>query len=358
MKTGAICDQCGIPLGVSQTHDWNANGTITEKNDPRHRMLFFESDNLDRVWTRLSEILGVTQDHLWDLVIDSKSQATRAFLHSSLPWWTNLLSRFIGYRLAIKKVETQGLLMGYGNISLGGQYPERGRPERVTVFIEDPYSLPLFCGDCRGSAEVLERRMVSITYQALDSRRHQIDMTMKNDRLDEDLFEWREAAPQPGGGIEYKRCAACGSPAELRRFSWNLETGIIRDRETGRRIALFGNEGLQLVFRRLVHEFGDRVMDSISEIERENTLAAMTPDEAKGGFEGLRARAAIRGLGLITRLEMDGDGLKLSIRNACVPSYIAGLAMGTFELATGIRGKSDIRKAQDGDLEIAVSAVR
>ena len=153
MKTSATCGECGIPLGIARTHNWNSNGTITEKGDPRHRMLLFESDNLDRLWRRLSEVLGVTLEHLWELVITSKSHATRSFLHSSLPWWTNLLVHFLGYRSAISRVEAQGLLMGYGKITLGGQYPERGRPERVTVFIEDPYSLPLFCGDCRGSAQ-------------------------------------------------------------------------------------------------------------------------------------------------------------------------------------------------------------
>jgi hypothetical protein len=354
MKTSATCGECGIPLGIARTHDWNPNGTITEKNDPRHRMLFFESDNLDRLWSRLSELLGVTIEHLWELVIYSKSHATRSFLHSSLPWWTNLLSRFLGYRSAISKVEAQGLLMGYGKITLGGQYPERGRPDRVTVFIEDPYSLPLFCGDCQGSAEVLERRPVEITYQALDARRHQIDMTMKGERLGEDLFEWQEPALEPGGDIAYERCPACGSPLELKRFSWDLETGVIRDTETGRRIALFGSQGLLLVFERLVHEFGDRVMEAITAIERENTIAAMSLEEAKSGFEGLRVRAAVRGLGLITRLEIDETGMNISITNPSIPAYLAGLALGTFELATGIPAAYQM-KAKANQLNIEVT---
>jgi hypothetical protein len=354
MKTNETCGGCGVPLGIARTHGWNSNGTITEKNDPSHRMLFFESDNLDRLWLRLSEILGVTREHLWEVVITSKSQATRAFLHGTLPWWTNVLSRFAGYRFAIKKVQTQGLIMGYGNISLGGQYPERGRPERVTVFIEDPYSLPLFCGDCRGSAEVLERRPVDITYQALDHRRHQIDMTMRGERLGEDLFEWRETAMQPGGDMQYERCSVCGSPLGLKRFSWNLETGVIRDMETSRRMALFGSEGLLLVFSRLAHEFGNRVMEAIAEIERENTVAAMKTEEARSGFESLRERAAIRGLGLITNLEISAERLKLTMTNPAIPVYMAGLAMGTYELATGTRGTSEMRFDKTGQLHITI----
>lgn len=354
MKTSATCLQCGIPLGVARTLDWNSNGSITQKGAPRHRMLFFECDNLDRLWTRLSQILGVTLPHLWELVIVTKSHATRSFLHSSLPWWTNLLARFIGYRSAMRQVETQGLLMGYGNITLGGQYPERGRPERVTVFIEDPYSLPLFCGDCSGAAEVLERRTVTITYQALDSRRHQVDMTMKGERLGEDLFEWSEPPLRDVAGIEYARCPACASPLELKRFSWNLETGIIKDGDSGRRMALFGSHGLLLVFQRLVHEFGDRVTEAIVQVERENTIAAMDVSETRSGVEALRLRAAIRGLGLITRLETHQSHLSLSMANPAVPAYFTGLALGIHELATGQPGKHQMRVEDNGDLNIEI----
>ena len=157
MKANRTCRECGIPLGISRTMRWNPDGTITQVSDPAHRMIFFESDNLDRMWRRLSQELAVTQEHIWELVISSKSRATRAFLYHTLPWYVNVAARIAGYRTLMSTIEAQGLVMGYGKITLGGQYPRRGRPERVTVFIEDPYSLPLFCGDFKGSAEVLER---------------------------------------------------------------------------------------------------------------------------------------------------------------------------------------------------------
>jgi len=355
MKVTRTCGECGVPLGISRTLDWNSDGTITQKKDPRHRMIFFESDNLDRLWIRLSESLGVTPDHVWEVVIDSKSRATRAFLSRTLPWHASLLARFIGYRTMISTIEAQGLVMGYGKITVGSQYPERGRPERITVFVEDPYSFPLFCGDFKGAAEVLERHLAPITYQALDSRRYQIDVTIGKEHLEEEQFQSAGEAPLKPGDVVYERCPVCGTPRELKQLTWDLKTGIIRDTETGRRMAFFGTAGLLAVFEKLVHELGDRVIDTIVDIERENTVSAMKLEEAQSGYNGLRYRAALRGLGLLTGFDMDETGMSLVMSNPSVPAYIAGLASGIFELANGRRGRAEYSLEDDGDLSIKIS---
>ena len=357
MKATKTCGECGIPLGIARTMSWNSDGTISQKEDPLHRMIFFECDNLDRLWLRLSEILAVTKEHIWEIVIDSKSRATRAFLFRTLPWHVNLVAKFIGYRTMIKTIEAQGLVMGYGKITVGGQYPRRGRPERVTVYVEDPYSLPLFCGDFKGSAEVLERRGATITWQALDARRYQADVTVKDERVEEESFVLQDGAAKKPGDIAFKPCPSCGTPLELKRFAWDLEAGIVKGTESGRRLAFFGTSGMRAVFDELMHELGDRVVDAIIEIERENALAAMSAEEAKGGLEGLRAIAAIRGLGLLTSLDVGENGMSLRMSNPSIPEYVIGLALGIFELVSGRRGKSEWRIEADGDLSIEISPV-
>jgi hypothetical protein len=355
MKATGTCGECGVPFGIARTMNWNSDGTITQRGDPRHRLILFESDNLDRLWLRLSELLGVTLEHVRETVIESKSRATRAFLYRTLPWHVNLLARFLGYRAMISTIEAQGLVMGYGKITVGGQFPQRGRPERITVFVEDPYSLPLFCGDFKGAAEVLERRQAEITCQTLDSRRHQIDVTMRGKRLEEEHFEWEEDATAKPGDIEYRRCPACGAPQELAQFAWDLEAGVIRETATGRRMALFGTASLGAVFGEMAYELGDRVIDTIIGIERENTVSAMSAGEARGGFDALRRRAAVRGLGLLASLEMDEGGLSLVMSNPSVPAYIVGLASGIFELAFGRRGRHEWSIKADGDLSVGIN---
>ncbi|RJP27704.1 MAG: hypothetical protein C4536_13385 [Actinobacteria bacterium] len=355
MKATGTCGECGVPLGIASNLNWNANGTITQKGDPRHRLVFFESDNLDRLWNRLSQILGVTTEHIWEVVIGSKSRATRAFLHRTLPWGVSFLAHFVGYRSMIKTIESQGLVMGYGKITVGGQYPRRGRPERVTVYIEDPYSLPFFCGDFKGAAEVLEKRWAGIDWQALDSRRHQVDVTMREARLEDESFMLREEIAGKPGDMGYELCGTCGTPLDLRQFTWDLEAGIIRDSRSGRRLAFFGTAGMLAVFDELVHELGERVIDAVIEVERENALAALSVEEARSGYQGLRYLAAIRGLGLISSLEMEGDRLTLRMSNPSLPGYIVGLAVAVFELVSGRRGKPAWSIEPDTDLYVEIT---
>ncbi len=355
MKTTRTCGECGIPMGIARNLVWNANGTITQKKDPLHRLVFFESDNLDRLWGRLSEILGVTGEHIWELVVDSKSRATRAFLQRTLPRGVELLARVAGYRAMISTIESQGLVMGYGKITVGGQYPRRGRPERITVYIEDPYSLPLFCGDFKGAAEVLERRWARITRQALDSRRHQVDVTFGGERLGDESFVLVEEGAKKPGDMRFKPCPGCGAPLELRQFSWNLGSGVVREVRSGRRLAFFGTAGMRAVFEELAHELGGRVSDAIIEAERENALAALRGEEAASGYEGLRMMAAVRGLGLLTSLEMDDMGLRMRMSNPAIPEYVVGLALAVFELVSGKRGRHRWRMEPDGDLAAEIS---
>jgi hypothetical protein len=355
MKATRTCGECGIPLGISRTMSWNADGTITQKSDPGHRMIFFESGNLDLLWSRLSELLGVTDEHVWETVIVSKSRATRSFLYRTLPWYVNMMSRFIGYKTMISTIEAQGLVMGYGKITVGGQFPTRGRPERITVYVEDPYSLPLFCGDFKGAAEVAERRRADVSYQDLDSRRHQIDVAMRKERMEEEQFEVEEKAVLKRGGFVYHRCGSCGAPLDLQKFSWDLEAGVIREIETKRRMAFFGTAGLKTVFTAFSHELGDRVNDIIIDVERDNTLSAMSEEEARSGVETLRSQAAIRGLGLLEKMDIDGSGMHMVMTNPAIPDYIIGLAAGIFELVAGRRGSREWRLEPDGDLTLEIS---
>lgn len=358
MKATRTCRECGIPLGISRTMRWNPDGTITQVSDPAHRMIFFESDNLDRMWHRLSRELAVTQEHIWELVISSKSRATRAFLYHTLPWYVNVAARIAGYRTLMSTIEAQGLVMGYGKITLGGQYPRRGRPERVTVFIEDPYSLPLFCGDFKGSAEVLERRRSSLTYQALDERRHQIDVTVSRERLQEEYFHLQDKVARKPGDISYVPCPSCGAPRELAQFSWDLTRGIIRDGESGRRLAFFGTAGMREIFDELVHELGERVTPTIIDTERESTVGAMGVEEARSGLERLRFLAAIRGLGLLTTLSLAMERMEAVVANPALPEYLVGLALGIFELATGQKGRCTWRLEEEGDLHMEIVPAR
>ncbi len=165
----------------------------------------------------------------------------------------------------------------------------------------------------------------------------------------------KEHIADKAGDMVFKSCSTCGTPLEMKEFNWDLESGIIKDSRSGRRLAFFGTSGMLAVFDELAHELGERVSDAIIEVERENGLAALSVEEARSGYEGLRFLAAIRGLGLITSLEVGEDRLLLRMSNPSIPEYIVGLALAVFELVTGKRGRHTWSIEPDGDLTVDIT---
>jgi hypothetical protein len=41
------CEICGVPSQFINSHAWKGGGTVVESNDPDHRMVLIECDNLD-----------------------------------------------------------------------------------------------------------------------------------------------------------------------------------------------------------------------------------------------------------------------------------------------------------------------
>ena len=66
------CKKCGIPARIGKYFRWNSNGTITQKPDPSHRMLFHECSGLDKVLAGIEDIIGVPIEKQ---IIESKSRA-------------------------------------------------------------------------------------------------------------------------------------------------------------------------------------------------------------------------------------------------------------------------------------------
>jgi len=50
MKNIALCGACKVPLTVSRELEWEANGVISLNASPKNRMVFFESETIDRLF--------------------------------------------------------------------------------------------------------------------------------------------------------------------------------------------------------------------------------------------------------------------------------------------------------------------
>lgn len=60
------CRRCGAPYLVGKDLTWHENSVITQAKDPDHRMLFYQSENLEQLFQGVEEIVGVP---IGDIVI-------------------------------------------------------------------------------------------------------------------------------------------------------------------------------------------------------------------------------------------------------------------------------------------------
>ena len=77
-----VCPKCGIPLFISSQHVWLDNGVIQPKEQEDQRLVFFECGNLDPLFDGISEIIGMSIEHL---VIDASRRSTRSYMDHVVP---------------------------------------------------------------------------------------------------------------------------------------------------------------------------------------------------------------------------------------------------------------------------------
>jgi hypothetical protein len=71
-----------VPIHVSKGHTWHSNGTISLTKNPDHRMVFFESDNLQSVYKIIEDTIGISLERI---VVENQCRSTREYLETLVP---------------------------------------------------------------------------------------------------------------------------------------------------------------------------------------------------------------------------------------------------------------------------------
>lgn len=345
-----VCKSCGVPILFAKSHRWNADGTITQRRDPDHKMVFFDSDSLDELFSNIEGLIGMPIEKM---VIESKARATMAYISKLLHGTRGLIARVIGLERIIRRIVEQGKVMGYGDIKVA----EYSWEERyMKCEIGDPYCLSFFCGDLKGANEAIRMTSGTISYEEIGPNRYLVTnyQAPHAPELEERLY--RNPPPRKPGDIRYDACPGCKVPIEVASFSWDLERGIITHKETGMRVAMFGPTGLQAIFDELEAELGEEIPATIVEAQRMHTVSHQGIPWMSDKPDVLRKWLAIQGAGNLVSLELIEAGFTARIENAALPLLIAGTSAGIFESQTG--KKADVRWEirDDGDLLITCTA--
>jgi len=344
MDIKKVCKTCGVPLVVSKSHIWNPDGTITQRRDPDHRLIFFESDSFNELFKNIENLIGLP---LEKIVIESKARATKEYVKKLLPGARGLIARIIGLRRIAQRVIDQGKILGYGKIMLLGY---SWKENYITVEIENPYSLPLFCGDLRGANEAVKNVSGTVAYQEIRPGKFQVKAFLKEHAPELRERLRREQLPRKKGDITYHRCPSCNIPIEISNFKWDFDSGIISQKETGLRMAILGPDGIQAVLDELEAELGETIPEVIIKAQKMHVLEKIQPRWKYANEGDIRNWLAIQGLGNLVSLEAEGDRYSARIENPCLPLLIAGTGAAFYEFLIGKSCSMSWKVEEDGDL--------
>ena len=340
------CRKCGVPVGVSRNLEWLSNGTIAFKLKRSHRIVLLESDNLDGLFANLEKMV---ERPLEEVIVDSKARATRDFLRFALNRRTGWAVYLLSYLPVRKFVADLCRVMGYGRIDLHDISPRFRRATRMTMRASNIYSLPLLCGDFKGAAEMIEGKKSAVDYVLEDRGNYIMTVYNEGEELpprEEDLIVYSDKP----GDIEWKRCPGCGVPLVVGQFLWNLTDGVITNTASGRRMAIYGPSGVDLVFQELEREL-ERPVDGLA-VEAQRLFAHTFLDKRESiyGYHSFRDLLAVRGLGNLVGYAAGQDGLELRIENPCLKPFLIGLVQAGYEVATGRAAEAAWETTPGGDL--------
>lgn len=349
------CPACNVPTQFTSSHVWLAGGIIVQANDRSHRMVIMESDNLDPLFAGIEEIIGVPIERI---VIETKRRATQEYINRIIPPEVKelILKKELSVEPMIAALNVTSSVMGYGNTSLVDYRYEQDDDDFVTERIEEPYSVPLWCGDFAGSTEAVTDRDNTVTYERVSE--NTIEVTTRPSEHPTELKERLQLKEHAfsEGGIELERCSACGGPAALASFEWRTERGVIVSRDTGRRVVMLGPHYQQAIFDELERELGETIPQVIIEAQRRFVKTGFYRIKELESQEAFHRMLALRGLGDLQEITLSKGSLKVVIRNAVLHLMMAGLLQGYYETLTKSESEVDWKIDGEGTLELNVTA--
>jgi hypothetical protein len=371
------CDVCGTPLTISEELSWDANGAITLKRSPRGRMVFFESESIDRLFKGIEELIGFS---IRNIVIESKSRDTRRYIERLL---TPEMSGFMPEQwrgtegggdvmtpeerqanLAIVKAVTQNMInlsriYGYGDERLGDSWDSGDDyPWRSQIY-RNPYSLLFVAADNLGSGEVFEKSDMWVRWEDMGENTYRIEVYPNEHPIDlGERLKKRRYDLKPGD-IVYERCPGCGVPQEVAKLEYDLGEGTYTNPDTGWRMAVFGPFSIDSIFDDLEAELGAAIPETVIEAQRRYIKSAWGVERWNRSGATFQKMIGLRGLGNQVEFEGDRNHLTMKIENSCLHLPIIGTIQALVEMAYRVEGSScEWELADDGDLNLTISVKR
>jgi len=343
------CSICCVPRGIAKSLRWNTNGTITETRDRSHRMVLADVDGISQLFANIEALVGISIDKI---VTESKAKAARTFTKRLIRGPKGTLLNLVGLDRAIDRMGETARMFGYGQFNI---IEMDWKNNLVTWHLNDPYSLPLMCGDLRGATEAIRNVTGDVTWQKLAGGSYFVkaELRPRPSGLEERLTSAK--VNLKSGDLVHQHCRQCGLPTALSDFVWDMDKGTINNAITGLRFAFVGPDGLQVVFDELQAELGDTIPETIIEAQRMRTTEFAFDPWQLFGPEDLRKSLGVLGFGNLVAVEDRDGAFYARVENPALPYVIVGTALGVAERRLGAAAEASWSVTTDGDLELTVA---
>ncbi len=353
MRSPFFCGECGTPLYIGKVHVWKDNGVIAHAVKPYDHVIFLESENIDRIFQIIDEMLGFS---VQNIVKECTRRGNRMFMETNIPKPVRrAFSRLP--RFSSQIIGLTGRMLGYGCTDYVGYRLKGDDADCLVQVVHHPYSLTSIMADALGVTESFTGNDGEAESLPLgeDSYLIVIRLGCHPSGLEERLHLYQPVLKDTG--FRFKRCSRCGLPQELsNNYSWDLKKGFILNRRTSRRMVLTGFNNYEAVFQELEKEIGEEIPQMIIDAQRRFVRESQWEENWLESEEVLRRNLMLRGLGFPSFLQWNNGTASLSILNCLIPKQVVGILQGFHELKTG-KEKSDCSwdLSEEGDLNITLS---
>ncbi|MBN1289441.1 MAG: hypothetical protein JXA49_07390 [Actinobacteria bacterium] len=371
------CGKCGVPTMVASGLKWENNGVISLAGSSRNRMVFFESETIDRIFRGIEVLIGIPIEHI---VIESRCRETRRFIERAFPpdirkiidnEGLSLEERIskmppeernelhVTMRYITQTIINIARMYGYGDQKTGELW-ELGAdcPWRVQV-ARNPYSLLFIAADNVGAVEAFEQTNMWVKYEDVGNGIFRVEVypcdhpVGLRERLKRTRYEFKP------GNISYDLCPECGIPLPVASRNWDLAEGTITDRDTSRNMSIFGPFSMDSICDDLEKELGDIIPATVVEATRRYAREAWSLDQWNRDGLTFQQMLAVRGLGNLVYFDGDRNHLDVVIENACLHLVMAGTIQALVEMAYRVESSTcEWELAKDGNLALTVRVNR
>jgi hypothetical protein len=349
-----ICSECKVPGPFNQQQDWLNNGDIVQRANHAARIALIDCENLDPLFANIGDILGLSIEHL---IMNIAGRANRRYLEGLIPPQVKemIQNKQLDTAIMIESIATLAQVSGYGKYEWLEHRYENDADDYAKERVTDPHSLPLAAGGFGGAVSAGVGGEHAVSYEEISpgvyiftARRTEYPTVLK-EKLQITQYEHGD------GDIGLERCATCGGPKALADYQWNFDKGLIVHKHTGRRLAMLGPAMMDPIFKALEGELGETIPKVVVEAQRRFVKTGFYPMDILESEDDFRDQLALKGLGNLKSLKMDGKGLRMRLDNACLHLLTTGLAQGAFELAFGVDSSAEWELSKEGDLELTVA---